>query len=146
MAKVVTKEVSKAADVAVNQIKNQVEQTITRVAQDITLKNQVNLEQQRTIAISALEAQNGPGLYYLAACFFVMLCLVIYVACMLRGMKGQLDCGYEDQGVEQILHIKNPMKSKGGENPLTQMTLSLAPPPKGRDGGDTDCSMVDMDI
>ena len=144
VAQVVTKEVSKAADVAVNQIKNQVEQTITRVAQDITLQNQRNLVHQRTIAISALEAQNGPGIYLIAGCGCIILCMIIYVACLLRGMKGQLDC--HEEPVEQILHIKNPMRSKGGEIPHTQMTNSLAPPPRGGGGGDTDCSMVDMDI
>ena len=70
-----------------------------------------------------------------------MLCLVIYVACMLRGMKGEFDC--QEEPIEQVLHIKNPTKSK---SPHTQMTNNLAPPPRGRGGGDTDCSMVDMDI
>ena len=148
-----TAEVNRAAGVAVNQIKSSVEQAIVKVAKDIQVQNQIQtqvaIQRQREIAQTALEASNGAGLYLTAACGCVILCMIIYVACMLRGMKGKLDMDYEDQGVEQILHIKNPMKPKvpKGDVPHMQMDNSLAPPARG--GGyasGTDVSMVDMDI
>ena len=140
-----TAEVGKAvADVAVKQIKEEVEQTIVKVAQDITRQNQASQLNQRYVALSALEAQNGPGLYIIAAVGVIIFCMLIYVAYSLRGMR--VDMGYEDQGVEQILHMKtgNPRK----KNQVHPSSNGLAPPPRHGDynGSGTDCSMVDVDI
>ena len=139
-----TAEVGKAvADVAVKQIKEEVQQTIVKVAQDITRQNYQNQANQRHLAVSALEAQNGPGLYIIAAVGVIIFCMLIYVAYTLRGMR--IDLGYEDQGVEQILHMKtgNPKK-----NQVRPSSNGLAPPPRRGDynGSGTDCSMVDVDI
>ena len=139
-----TAEVGKAvADVAVKKIKDEVQQTIVKVAQDITRQNQANQANQRYLAVSALEAQNGPGLYIIATVGVIIFCMLIYVAYTLRGMR--IDMGYEDQGVEQILHMKtgNPKKKQ-----VRPSSNGLAPPPRHGDynGSGTDCSMVDIDI
>jgi len=149
----VTAEVSKAAIQAVDQIKDTVEDTIVKVAKNITVQNAIHREEmvkvaeehtRKILAVSAMEAQNGPGLYLTAGCACIMLALIIYVACQLRGMKKELTEHYheqfEDQGVEQVLHIKNPMRDQS-KVPHQQLggipgaVHHLAPPPHIRNQG-----------